>query len=463
MSPRPTGPNHRLATSYFVTISRGDSLRSLVIRPWQIYASGALALVVLSLGTAAGAFQYFRDDVISNLLVRQAEMQYAYEDRLSSMRSQIDRIASKQLLNQDTIEGRVHDLLSRQAQLETRASMIASLAKLGGATLPAAAEGPLDKRAEASAGVPGRSLNPLLANAGKAALPPGVSAFAPLEPRVSVQEPATDKPRPEIPASSVPKSTLGPRADAGLNPDVPVPLRLEALSTSLEHMERTQVRAVTHLAEATRSKSVRLRNAISEAGLPVDRLTPPNSKSAVGGPFVPIREDADASPFERQIVRLQNEAVAADRLEQVLPYLPLRRPLNTKAEVTSNFGQRLDPFMGRLAMHTGLDMREEYGSPVRVTAAGTVTNAGWSGGYGNMVEVEHGNGLATRYGHLSTILVTEGQRVTAGTIIGKLGSTGRSTGPHLHYEVRVDGEAVDPVRFLRAADKLAQDTRSTAK
>jgi murein DD-endopeptidase MepM/ murein hydrolase activator NlpD len=192
-------------------------------------------------------------------------------------------------------------------------------------------------------------------------------------------------------------------------------------------------------------------------------LTAPNSKTAIGGPFVPIREDADATPFERQIVQLQNEAITADRLEQVMPYLPLRRPLNTKAEVTSNFGQRLDPFVGRMAMHTGLDMREDYGSPVRVTAAGTVINAGWSGGYGNLVEVDHGNGLSTRYGHLSAILVSEGQRITAGAVIGKIGSTGRSTGPHLHYEVRVDGEPVDPTRFLRAADKLAQDTRQAAR
>lgn len=459
MSPRPTGSHHRLATTcYFVTISRGDSLRALVVRPWQVYAAGTVALLLVGLGTAAGAFQYFRDDVISNLLTRQAEMQYAYEDRLSSMRSQIDKIASKQLLNQDTIEGRVHDLLSRQAQLETRASMIASLAKLGGATLPAAADGLPERRADGSP-TPGRSLNPLLANAGKTALPAGVSAFAPLEPSLSVPGPDAEKPRPEIPTTDVNKSTLGPRSDAGLNPDVPVPLRLEALSTSLEHMERTQVVTVKRLAEATRSKTVRLRSAITEAGLPINKLTAPNSKSAIGGPFVPIREDADATPFERQIVQLQNEAITADRLEQVMPYLPLRRPLNTKAEVTSNFGQRLDPFVGRMAMHTGLDMREDYGSPVRVTAAGTVINAGWSGGYGNLVEVDHGNGLSTRYGHLSAILVSEGQRITAGAVVGKLGSTGRSTGPHLHYEVRVDGEPVDPTRFLRAADKLAQDIR----
>ena len=92
---------------------------------------------------------------------------------------------------------------------------------------------------------------------------------------------------------------------------------------------------------------------------------------------------------------------------------------------------------------------------MRATAGGKVVSAGWSGGYGNMVEIEHENELATRYGHLSMISVAEGQYVSPGTILGRVGSTGRSTGPHLHYEVRIDGEAVDPGRFLRASDKVA--------
>jgi murein DD-endopeptidase MepM/ murein hydrolase activator NlpD len=106
-------------------------------------------------------------------------------------------------------------------------------------------------------------------------------------------------------------------------------------------------------------------------------------------------------------------------------------------------------------LHTGIDLRDEYGAPVRATAAGRIVTAGWSGGYGNMVEIDHGNGIATRYGHLSSIVAHDGEMVEVGTIIGRIGSTGRSTGPHLHYEVRIDDEAVDPSRFLRAGAKLA--------
>jgi murein DD-endopeptidase MepM/ murein hydrolase activator NlpD len=114
----------------------------------------------------------------------------------------------------------------------------------------------------------------------------------------------------------------------------------------------------------------------------------------------------------------------------------------------------MDPFLRSPAMHTGIDFRASYGDPVRATAAGTVVSAGWSGGYGKMVEIDHGNGLITRYGHLSAIDVEEGQSIRTGQTVGRVGSTGRSTGPHLHYETRVDGEAVDPQKFLRAALRI---------
>ena len=116
---------------------------------------------------------------------------------------------------------------------------------------------------------------------------------------------------------------------------------------------------------------------------------------------------------------------------------------------------RVDPFLHVPAMHTSIDFRGELGEPIHATAAGTVTAAGWSGGYGKMVEIDHGNGLSTRYGHLSAIDVEVGHHVRSGQIIGRMGSTGRSTGPHLHYETRVGGEAVDPQRFLRAGLRLA--------
>lgn len=131
--------------------------------------------------------------------------------------------------------------------------------------------------------------------------------------------------------------------------------------------------------------------------------------------------------------------------------VPSARPLNT-ATFTSGFGVRSDPFRGQAAMHAGIDLAAPTGTAVYATADGVVDHASWEGGYGNMVEIDHGKGLASRFGHLSRILVHPGQTVHRGDMIALVGSTGRSTGPHLHYEVRLDGHAVNPIPYLQAGD-----------
>jgi murein DD-endopeptidase MepM/ murein hydrolase activator NlpD len=120
----------------------------------------------------------------------------------------------------------------------------------------------------------------------------------------------------------------------------------------------------------------------------------------------------------------------------------------TTGWLTSSFGGRRDPFTGGRDYHAGLDISADRGKPVRATADGTISEAGWSGNYGNMVLVGHRFGLSTRYGHLSHIAVRPGQTVRRGDIIGFVGSTGRSTSPHLHYEVLLNGQAINPLRFL---------------
>lgn len=138
--------------------------------------------------------------------------------------------------------------------------------------------------------------------------------------------------------------------------------------------------------------------------------------------------------------------------------IPSVQPV-ARMDFTSNFGIRSDPFRGSAAMHAGVDIRGPVGTPIYATADGVVAEAKRRGGYGNLVEIDHGKGIATRYGHMSKILVSAGARVTRGQVIGLMGSTGRSTGSHLHYEVRMDGRAVNPIPFLTSADHLlaAQD------
>jgi murein DD-endopeptidase MepM/ murein hydrolase activator NlpD len=214
--------------------------------------------------------------------------------------------------------------------------------------------------------------------------------------------------------------------------------------------------------EATyHSKAQRLRGVLTDIGVDIKKLAPApkgpsQSGSGVGGPFVAALPPFNATTFDRQLYAVKIARAEIEQLTRSLSSIPLRKPVTGDTEIMSGFGVRIDPFLSRPAMHTGLDIRAEVGDPVQVTANGTVTTAGWSGGYGKMVEVDHGNGFATRYGHMSEIEVKVGQQVKIGQSLGKVGTTGRSTGPHLHYETRIDGEAMDPQKFLNAGGKLAE-------
>ena len=209
---------------------------------------------------------------------------------------------------------------------------------------------------------------------------------------------------------------------------------LVRLQTSLDRVEGRQMAALNSYEDGMESRVRRMRGVISDLGLDMAQLEAATPRAPMGGPFVPVKLSPDASPFDRQLYRINLTRAQMDRLNRTLALVPYRKPVVGEVEFTSGFGVRSDPFLGRPAMHTGLDFRASNGDPVRATANGKVVSAGWSGGYGRMVEVDHGNGLSTRYGHLSEINVKVGEQVKIGQVIGEVGSTGRSTGPHLHYE-----------------------------
>jgi murein DD-endopeptidase MepM/ murein hydrolase activator NlpD len=179
---------------------------------------------------------------------------------------------------------------------------------------------------------------------------------------------------------------------------------------------------------------------------------------AMGGPYEPIDEndnnDSASASADAQFRALFLTWKKLDMLEQTVISVPSMQPVD-KVTFTSSFGVRSDPFRGTAAMHAGVDIPGAMGTPIYATADGVVSHAGRQGGYGNLVEINHGRGLETRYGHLSKILVADNTRVKRGQIIGLMGSTGRSTGSHLHYEVRVDGRAVNPIPFLQTGEYLA--------
>jgi murein DD-endopeptidase MepM/ murein hydrolase activator NlpD len=227
------------------------------------------------------------------------------------------------------------------------------------------------------------------------------------------------------------------------------------LQTSLDQVENRQLATLSATEESMDSKVRRMRGAISDLGLNMAKLESATPRAPMGGPYVPVKLSANADAFDRQLFRVYTTRAQMDKLNRTMAQVPYRKPVVGEVEFTSGFGVRSDPFLGRPAMHTGLDFRAATGDPIRATANGKVSTAGWAGGYGQMVEVDHGNGLATRYGHMSKILVKVGDVIKIGQVIGLVGSTGRSTGSHLHYETRIDGEAVDPQKFLRAGVRLA--------
>ena len=444
MSLRQSFPKPQLPrTHFFLTVTRGGQhVRDYAVRTTTFYVLVTLAPLVLVWALAASVYVGFHDDLLARLLSRQVDSQYAYEDRLATMRAELDRVTSRQLLDQDSLGNKVKDLAARQVLLEGRASMMVALAELANAPAREA----LAKRDIA----PARPVAQRPANTGTSAL-----GFLPVESRTEFPPVTGSKPRPELlEAPARPDTAPAATGQHSSQIDVPPARRLENIGQSLASVEFQQVRALALLQAPVEARASRMKAALAAAGLEADKLVAASRTDATGGPFVPVKVDPARSPFDREFASLQDAVIAVDKISRILPYIPLRRPLPGNPDVTSTFGVRVDPFLGRAAMHAGIDFREEYGAPVRATAAGKVVTAGMSGGYGNMVEIDHGNGLSTRYGHMSAIVVEEGQWLAQGAVVGRLGSTGRSTGPHLHYETRVDDEAVDPMRFLQAGNKL---------
>jgi murein DD-endopeptidase MepM/ murein hydrolase activator NlpD len=472
MAAREAYPKPKLPTShYFFSLARGENMRTFALRPGLFWCILSLAPILAAWCVGATLYIAFHDDMLGALVAREAEMQYAYEDRLADARAQLDRVTSRQLLDQNSFEGKVHDLLSRQAQLELRTSIVASMAGQAGlrdATAAVAGRGHVNRQAAAATKAPTTALMAIgaaQAQPSAAIVPDSVKAFAPSA-TDSGWLPASPKPRPlEEPQAPERTSALAPSnldpheladlTDAANNPDVAAPTRLSLISHSLDRMEKQELAALGRIGSAADETISRLRGVLDVAGIDPDRLTPPRpAAGGMGGPYIPVKVDANAPAFDQAISSVERRLVVEDRLRREVPFAPVRRPLFGEAEVSSPFGYRPDPFLGRPALHPGVDLVQSFGSTVKATGAGRVVHAGPMGGYGNMVEIDHGNGLATRYGHMSEVLVEEGQEVQAGAALGRLGSTGRSTGPHLHYEVRVDGEPVDPTRFLHAGAGL---------
>jgi murein DD-endopeptidase MepM/ murein hydrolase activator NlpD len=380
--------------------SRGP--RRLALSKWAFLG---LALAVVLCGTWAAAltsYVLFRDEFLADMLERNAQLQRSYDVRVEAVKAEAARAQSRALVEKASLDRALAALTERQAQLERRHALLTSLAgedQDTAATLPAPAA-PVHNLARP---------RPIGEN-GDAATVPGRQSQL-------------------VPADQHPALLLADRLGA---------------------LDRAQSALIASLQQRIDERRFALRDVHESLGL---RSTQIDGPSGIGGPFVAASPVQSAS-FDRRVTQLIAARADLDSLENGIARLPIRKPL-ARVRVASPFGVRPDPFFHITAYHTGLDLEAGMGERVRATAAGRITIAGVNGGYGLMVEVDHGDGLATRYGHLSAIDVTEGMEVQSGTVIGRVGSTGRSTGPHLHYETRVRNEAVNPERFLAAGRRLA--------
>jgi murein DD-endopeptidase MepM/ murein hydrolase activator NlpD len=226
-------------------------------------------------------------------------------------------------------------------------------------------------------------------------------------------------------------------------------------------IKRSQETLVAHIQERTESNAERLEQAIAMTRLDLNKLMADSSRNSDsklgrGGPFIPPSAAAPKSPFadmqdlfESSVVQLEAQLDRWASLESIFERLPVVPPVNT-GHVSSRFGKRSDPFTEQQAFHSGIDFSAELNTPVYATAPGLVTFAGRDGPYGYVVEIDHGLGIKTRHGHLNKVLVKQGERVVLRQKIGLIGSTGRSTGPHVHFEVLYRGTPRDPANFMEA-------------
>ena len=390
--------NARNRTTW-VILARGRK-----VRHWKLsstIACGAMALALVAGAGAAAGFALAEPTVqfiAADDTAKTDRIIQSYERRIGGLRAQIEQITERQQAERRSMEARIASLLDRQRMLTERqgqlGNVIRKAASIDPSSVPAPSPRPRGTNKEA--------------NAASVLTTEVLAAFLP---------------------------------NAEKRPPTPFEV-FDTLDRSMRSIEETQRMSLTALAQKADHKAETIATELRTLGLAPAR--------DVGGPFVALDQ-----PFDNSIEALD---AALDRLaaaKEAAVRAPIGHPVAGQ-QMTSRFGPRTDPFNKRRAMHGGVDFRAARGHPIRATGAGRVKRAGPNGGYGRFVEIDHGNGVTTRYAHMSKILVRKGERIVAGQKIGTVGSTGRSTGPHLHYEVRKHGKAIDPVKFIRTGRSVAR-------
>jgi len=364
------------------------------IRPGLFYGlfGGLLATNVLTLV----AFLMAPD--ISGLMNGQNDaIVAAYEDRVAQLRLEVDRLHSRQFAQAGDINLQLQELSQQQELLFEQHQLVKQLA---------------DKAAEL--GIDTASL-----------------------------------PKPGAPSAPGEDIALTPAALSG----VPATDQISAVSAEMNRMMDESRLALAGLAESATASTDSILGELK--GLGIKPKMPQGLDDGVGGPYLPPVDGADADSIVDDANDVYLALARFQAARAAVDLAPVHKPLDRNTRISSSFGNRTDPFTGTRAYHAGIDFPAPRGTVVMSAGYGKVTFVGQKSGYGNVVEVTHAAGLVTRYGHLSAFLVKEGQIVDPGSPIAKVGSTGRSTGPHLHFEVRRKDQAVDPGKYLAAGRRLA--------
>jgi murein DD-endopeptidase MepM/ murein hydrolase activator NlpD len=236
--------------------------------------------------------------------------------------------------------------------------------------------------------------------------------------------------------------------------------RIENLETRLKNLQETEEETIDRLVKQASAHIEGMEKVIQWTGMNVDRLLAANNRGFLkgqGGPFIQLNnEDLPGGKLKNDLDNLENHLARSEALQEVMHKLPLSAPMKS-FYITSGYGKRRDPINKRWGAHYGLDLGGPFNSSVYVVSPGVVTFSGWKGKYGRMVEIDHGAGIKTRYGHLNKVLVKKGETVKYADKIGLLGNSGRSTGAHLHYEVLFKGKNMNPINFLKAGNRVYQN------
>ncbi len=231
--------------------------------------------------------------------------------------------------------------------------------------------------------------------------------------------------------------------------------QMNAMEDIIDELKEAEMEVLEKVSKISSREVGKIKGAFSEINVPLKKnglyFNPlANRKNGKGGLFVPEpRPQIRDKQINAKIEAIFSDVEDLDYYKEVAQYVPLGKPV-WSYWVTSPYGGRPDPFNKKKARHKGVDLASRTGNKIKSMAKGKVTRAEYAGGYGNLVVVDHGNGFVTKYGHMNKIYVKKGQYVDVEDVLGEVGSTGRSTGPHLHYEVLFQGHNVDPMPFVKA-------------